>query len=117
MIIISRKRIWVHVGNSAELCRPGLFQDSDFAGELEDSKKSTSGGILRIFGSQTFVPISWMCKKQTAVSHSSESEVISFHAGLCMDGIPGLDFWDLDLLQYKNSVKHVPMEARRKISV
>ena len=43
MIIISRKRIWVHVGNSAELCRPGLFQDSDFAGELEDSKKINIG--------------------------------------------------------------------------
>ena len=23
------------------------------------------------FGSHTFVPISWMCKKQTSVSHSS----------------------------------------------
>ena len=23
-----------------------------------------------IFGSHTFVPLSWMCKKQTAVSHS-----------------------------------------------
>ena len=45
------------------------FQDSDFAGDLEDSK-STSGGLLCIFGSQTFVPICWMCKKQTSVSHS-----------------------------------------------
>ena len=35
----------------------------------------------------------------------------------CMHGIPFLDLWDLDLLQYKHSVKHVPMEARRKISV
>ena len=81
------------------------------------TQKSTSGGILRIFGSQTFVPISWMCKKQTAVLHSSEPEVISFHAGLCMDGIHRLDLWDSDLLQCKHSVKHVPMEARRKISV
>ena len=39
-----------------------LFQDSDFAGDLEDSK-STSGEILCIFGSPTFVPRSWMCKK------------------------------------------------------
>ena len=28
------------------------------------TQKSTSGGILCIFGSQTFAPISWMCKKQ-----------------------------------------------------
>ena len=33
---------------------------------------------LCVFRSHTFVPISWMCKKQTAVSHSStESEIIS----------------------------------------
>ena len=51
---------------------------------------------LCIFGSHTFVPISWMCKKQTAVSHSStESEIISLDAGLRLDGIPALDLWDL----------------------
>ena len=49
-----------------------------------------------IFGSHTFVPISWMCKKQTSVSHSStESEIISLDAGLRLDGIPALDLWDL----------------------
>ena len=61
---------YCYVGNSAKQCRLGLFQDSDFAGDLEDSK-STSGGTLCIFGSHTFVPISWMCKKRTSVSHSS----------------------------------------------
>ena len=50
---------------------------------------STSGGIRCIFGSQTFVPISWMCKKHTSVSHgSTEAEAISLDAGLRMDGIP-----------------------------
>ena len=73
----------------------GLFQDSDFAGDLEDSK-SISGGTLCVFGSHTFFPISWMCKKQTLVSHSStESEIISLDAGLRLDGIPALDLWDL----------------------
>ena len=39
---------------------------------------------------------SWMCNKQTTVSHSStESEVISLDAGLRVDGIPSLDPWDL----------------------
>ena len=65
-----------------------LFQDSDFAGDSEDSK-STSCGLLCIFGSHTFVPIRWMCKKQTSVSHSStEAEIISLDAGLRMDGVP-----------------------------
>ena len=67
-------RQYCHVGNTAKQSRLGLFQDSDFAGDLEDSK-SASGRTLCVFGSHTFVPISWMCKKQTAVSHSStESE-------------------------------------------
>ena len=71
------------------------FKTQIFAGDLEDSK-STSGGTLCVFGSHTFVPISWMCKKQTAVSHSStESEIISLDAGLRLDGIPALNWWDL----------------------
>ena len=40
-------------------------------------------------------PISWMCKKQTSVSHSStESEIISLDAGLRLDGLPALELWD-----------------------
>ena len=55
--------------------------------EILKTQKSTSGGVLCIFGSRTFVPISWMCKKQTSVSHNStESEIVSLDAGLRMDG-------------------------------
>ena len=91
----SEYKQYCHVGNTAKQCRLGLFQDSDFAGDLEDSK-STSGRTLCIFGSHTFVPISWMCKKQTSVSHSStESEIISLDTGLRLDGLPALELWDL----------------------
>ena len=83
------------MGNTAKQCRLGLLQDSDFAGDLADSK-STSGRTLCVFGSETFVPKSWMCKKQTAVSHSStESEIISQDTGLRLDGLPALELWDL----------------------
>ena len=59
-------------------------------------RPSTSGGVLCIFGSRTFVPVSWMCKKQTAVSHSSkEAEVISLDVGQRMDGLPALDLGDI----------------------
>ena len=99
----------------------GLFQDSDFAGDLEDSK-STSGGTLCVFGSHTFVPISWMCKKQTAVSHSStESEIISLDAGLRLDGLPALEFWDLIVSVFgsmtqttERKVRPVDTERRQK---
>ena len=94
------------MGDTAKQCRLGLFQDSDFAGDPEDSK-STSGGILCVFGSHTFVPISWMCKKQTSVSHSStESEIISLDAGLRLDGIPALDLWDLIVLVLGNTTQN-----------
>ena len=99
-------RQYCHVGNTAKQCRLGLFQDSDFAGDLEDSK-STSGGTLCIFGSHTFVPISWMCQKQTSVSHSStESEIISLDTGLRLDGLPALELWDL-IVSVFGSVSHV----------
>ena len=39
---------YCHVGNTAKHCLLGLFEDSDFAGDLEDSK-STSRGVLCIF--------------------------------------------------------------------
>ena len=58
------------------------------------------------FGSHTFVLISWMCKKQTSVSHSSaESEINSLDAGLRLDGIPALDLWDLIVLVLGNTIQ------------
>ena len=113
---------YCHVGNTAKQCRLGLFQVSDFAGDLEDSK-STSGGTLCIYGSHTFVPISWMCKKQTAVSHSStESEIISLDTGLRLDGLPALELWDL-IVSVLGSVSRVsdrsgqPDGSQKKIDV
>ena len=95
------------MGNTAKQCRLGLFQDSDFAGDLEDSK-STSGGTLCVFESPTFVPISSMCKKQTAVSRSStESEIISLYTGLRLDGLPALELWDL-IVSVLGNVSRVP---------
>ena len=119
-----------HVGNTAKHCRLGLFQDSDFARDLEDSK-STSGGTLCVSGSHTFVPISWMCKKQTSVSHcSTESEIIALDARLRLDDIPALDLWNLivavlgntnqshkeqgDLLMSKREVRSTPHTIQKR---
>ena len=105
-----------HVGNTAKQCRLGLFQDSDFAGDLEDSK-STSGGTLCVFGSHTFVPTSWMCKKQSSVSHSSTaSEIISLDAVLRFDGVPTLDLWDLIVFVLGNTVQTLERPERPVVS-
>ena len=80
-------------GKTAQHCRLGFYQDSDFAVDFEDSQ-STLGGILCVVGSRTFVPKSRMCKKQTSVSHcSTKYEIISLDPGLGMDGIPALYLW------------------------
>ena len=55
-----------------------------------------------IFRSQTFVPTSWMCKKQIVVSHSSaETEIISLDTGLRLDGL-----WDL-IVSVSGSVSQI----------
>ena len=57
-----------------------------------------------MFGSHTFVPISWMCEKQTSLSHSStESVIISLDAGLRLDGITAFAFMGSDR---RSSWKH-----------
>ena len=68
---------YCHVGNTVKQCRLGLFQDSDFPGDLEDSKY-TSGRTMCIVGTQILVPISWMCMKQTAVLHCVIKSEIMF---------------------------------------
>ena len=108
-------RQYCHVGNTAKQCRLGLLQDSDFAGDLEDSKP-TSGGTLCVFGSHTFVPINWMCKKQTAVSHSStKSEIISLDTGLRLDGLPALEFRDL-IVSVFGSVSQISVRTGQPVN-
>ena len=55
-------RQYCHEGNQATNWKLGFFQDADFAGKLTYSK-SNSSGVLCIFESHTFVPVSWKCKK------------------------------------------------------
>ena len=73
------------VGDDARNCKVGLFCDASFAADLTDSK-STIGALMCIFGPSTFVPITWVCKKHGAVSHSStEAEVIALDAALRLE--------------------------------
>ena len=102
----SEYKQYCHVGNTAKQCRLGLFQDSDFAGDLGDAK-STSGEhyvfseVIRLFQQVG------MCKKQTAVSHSStESEIISLDTGLRLDGLLALELWDL-IVSVLGNISHI----------
>ena len=74
------------------------------------------------FGSHTFVPISWVCKKQTSVSHSfTEAEIISLDAGSRMDGIPTLSgiWWLKYIIPYRTEQmdpRESHGETRRRLS-
>ena len=58
-------------------------------------------------------PISWMCKKQTSVSHSSTVwEIISLDAGLRMDGSRALDLRDV-VIEVLRSTDNTAKQCRQ----
>ena len=68
-------RQYCPVDNTAQHCRLDFFQDSDLL------------TILRTRNKLNFVPISWMCKKQTSASHgSTKTEIILLDTELRLDG-------------------------------
>ena len=102
---------WVQlcfVGDYPRDCWFALFVDANFAGDLEETK-STNGAYLCIVGPRTFVSVTWICKRQTVVSHSfSEAEVISLDAALRMEGLPSLMLWELivDVVEPTKGLPH-----------
>ena len=83
--------MWETLPNSADWYS---FQDPDLAGDLEDSW-STSGGFLCIFGSRTFVPVRWMCKKHTAITQFHRGTCNILRRWLSHGRFSALDLWNL----------------------
>ena len=80
--------MWVILLKSADW---DCFNDSDFAGDLEDFWRN-----IVHFGKSYICSNKLNVQEQTAVSHSStESEIISLDTGLRLDGLPALELWDL----------------------
>ena len=68
---------------------------------LTDSK-FTPDGLFCKFGGHAFVPFSWACKKQTAVSHSgTKAEVIPLDTAPRIEGLIALTLLDvvIDVLE------------------
>ena len=79
-------RKYCYVGNTAQQCRLGFFKILILHETLKTQNQHQADFCWAFFGSQTLVTMSWMCKKQTSVSHNStEAELISLVAGLRMD--------------------------------
>ena len=96
--------MWVILQNNADW---DCFQDSDFARDLEDSK-STSGGNIMCFWKSYICSNKFWCvrNKLQFRTSSTESEIVSLDAGLRLDGIPGLDVWDLIVLVLGNTIQN-----------
>ena len=72
-----------------------LYVDADFAGGVEDAR-STSGGLLVLAGPNTWFPLGWVCKRQSATAHSTtESECVSLAYSLFGEGLPMMDLLDI----------------------
>ena len=64
------------------------------------------------FCTRTFVAISWMCKKQTSVFHSStKSEIMSLDAVLRMYGLLALHLWDL-VIEVMGTTPRIPKHTQ-----
>ena len=98
-------RQYCHLSNTAQHCRLGLFQDSDFAGDLKDSK-STSGESYVFSEAEHLSPSGRCARNKTSVFHSStKSKIISLDPRLRMDGLFALDLCDM-VIEVLRSTNH-----------
>ena len=77
-----KHRLFGFIGDDLADLTLQLFTDADFAGSKSDMK-STSGIYFGLSGPNSFYPLSWISKKQTAMSHSTpEAELVSMALGI-----------------------------------
>ena len=73
------------------------YPDADLAGTF-DSTKATSGGFVELAGLNTFFPLDWYSKRQTATAHStSEAELLSASKMLREHAVPLQNLWKIML--------------------
>jgi hypothetical protein len=86
---------WVSESDSLEDLDFHAWADADFAG-ADLSKRSTNGGLAGILGPNSWVGISPVSKKQTAVSHSTpEAEIVAADHMMRTETLPLLDVLDV----------------------
>ena len=82
------------------------YPDADLAGSY-DTTKATSGGFIHINGPNTFFPLDWYSKRQTATSHSTtEAELISASKMLRESLIPLIELWSVMMDRVVKGVIH-----------
>ena len=84
-------RQYCHVGNTAQHCRLGLFEDSHLAGDLWGLKINLGWNLMYFRKSNTCFQKLDVQETNVSIHSSTESEMISFDAGLRMGGFPAYD--------------------------
>ena len=81
------------MGNTAKQCELRLTLTLQEILKIQNPLFAEHCAFLEVI---RFIPISSMCKKQTAVFHSStESEIIFLDNGLRLDGLSIVELWNL----------------------
>ena len=93
-------------GNDIDDIELHAFPDADLAGSY-DTTRATSGGFIHINGPNTYFPLDWYSKRQTATSHSTtEAELISASKMLRESLIPLMELWSIMLQRNVKGVIH-----------
>jgi hypothetical protein len=80
------------IGDKAEDLKLNLYTDADHASEAEHAQ-STSGCLLTLEGPNSWYPLTWLSKKQSATARSTtEAEMISLCTGIFGDALPIQEF-------------------------
>ena len=84
-----------HVGDDLHDIYVELLCDADFCGDDEHTY-STTGGWVQLSGKNTSFPLTWMSKKQGAVSRSTpEAEAAAMATTLFDEGLPLLELFSV----------------------
>ena len=71
------------------------YPDADLCGTF-DTTRATSGGFVELIGLNTFFPLDWFSKRQSATSHSTaEAELVAASKMLRESLIPIQSLWSL----------------------
>ena len=87
------------------------YPDADLCGTY-DTSRSTSGGFVELSGLNTFFPLDWFSKRQSATSHSTtEAELVAASKMLRESLIPIQSLWSLMLQRPVDAVLHDNMST------
>ena len=94
------------MGNTAQHCRLGLFQDSDFAGDLEDSKSTSVRESYVSLDAERMSPSVGCASGKHQFLTVQQNLKLSLDAGLRLDGLLALELWDLIVSVFGN-ISHI----------